>query len=206
MSRATLVGLALAFLTAQTVLADSPDDTRAAIYQSYAFERTGNIDQAMAVLAHVAATPGDYLITIRLGWLNYLRGNYTDSAAYYGKAKQIIPTSLEADLGRLNALMAQNRLDEAAGVAQSVVSVDHFNYYGNLHLARIMRLQGKLEAAERICSDMLAIEPLDVTFLTELGLDKQARNDHGATAVFARVLLLDPENSVAKGALPASAR
>ncbi|MCY2987015.1 MAG: tetratricopeptide repeat protein [Planctomycetota bacterium] len=163
-------------------------------------EKSLNYREAIkTILAKYDANPNDYTFNLRLGWLNYLNGDYRRSGEYYDTAVRLAPQSVEAKLGRLLPLLAGAQYKEAESMADQVVQADPGNYYGNLRLAFALRMQGKLIAANRVVKRMLAAYPADISWLSESGLldVAQSRKDV-ARETFAEVLALDPTNALAK--------
>jgi tetratricopeptide (TPR) repeat protein len=178
-------------------------DIPGAYYRSYEYERTEDYPNAVRALAPVhQAYPQGYTVNLRMGWLFYLNRNYANALEHYETAMRVAPYALEAKLGYLLPLLAQERFADAETFAYQVVSVDYYNYYGNLRLAFALRMQGKLEQAEMVVSKMLTAYPTDVLYLTELALIKAAEGDtDAARSHFSDVLILDPENVTAKAYL-----
>ena len=193
---AALLGIGVAPRAAQ---AQEPD-IAGAYRRSFEYERTQDYQNAVRALAPVyEAYPGGYTVNLRMGWLFYLNGNYNNSVAHYEVATRAQPFALEPKLGHLLPLLAQGRWAEAEGLAYQVVSVDHYNYYGNLRLAVALRMQGKLEAAYQIALKMVGAYPTDVLHLVELAQVNDARGDKDEAArLFGEILILDPENQVAR--------
>lgn len=192
--------LIIALLCASISFGLSDEEIQRAYYKSYNYEKIENYNNAIKALMPVYEEYGNtYTVNIRLGWLYYLQKKYANSFEHYSKAIQIIPTSLEAKTGRLLPLLAQDRYAEAEQEAFVILKIDHYNYYGNVRLAYALRQQKKLDMAEQVNLKMLAIYPLDVTFLTEYALVNHAKGDIAAAVkTFRSVLILDPENVTAK--------
>ncbi len=202
-------GLIIAFFAAvPAAQALTPDEIQSAYYRSYGYERTQAYDDAIKALVPVAdAYPNGYTVNLRLGWLYYLRAGYANAITYYRKALDAVPASLEARLGLLYPLLALGRADEAFLVVQQILAVDRFNYYGNQRLVSLLHLQGKLDQAERVARDMLALFPTDVFFLVELATVRSELGDLAeATGLFKDALILDPENVAARRFLKVSPR
>ncbi|MBM3883188.1 MAG: tetratricopeptide repeat protein [Verrucomicrobia bacterium] len=209
MNTAIWLAFALGLALAATRLAGAPALTeleiREAYHDSYRYEKAQAYDDARkALLPVLSAYPQGYTANLRLGWLYYLSGNYATAKTYYQTAIRVAPASLEAKLGYLLPVLAQERFEEAETVARQITRVDPSNYYGNLRLAFALRHQKKFDLAEEILNRMLALYPTDVAFLTELGLVKlgQAKPEV-ARRIFADILTLDPENVTAKEQLSA---
>lgn len=186
-----------------SALGMSDQAIREAYAKSYSYEKMGNHDDAVKALMPVYAEYGTtYTVNVRLGWLYHLGGKYANSLEHYDKAIKIAPASLEAKLGHLLPLLAQQRFTEAEQEAFQIIRIDHYNYYGNIRLAYALRMQEKYSVAEQVNLKMLALYPLDVTFLTEYALVKHGQGDREtAIKTLHSVLILDPENVTAKNYL-----
>lgn len=178
-------------------------DIQDAYYRSYGYERTEDYMNAIRALSGVFdAYPEGYTVNLRMGWLYYLNGNYANAMVHYETATRVAPYALEPKLGALLPLLAQERYGDAESQAYQIVSVDHYNYYGNLRLAVALRMQNKLAQARQIVAKMLTSYPTDTLYLTQLGLIAAAEgNDEAARATFNDVLILDPESPEAKAFL-----
>lgn len=175
-------------------------DIAGAYHRSFEYERTEAYQDAIRALTPVyEAYPNGYTVNLRMGWLFYLNGNYNNAAAHYEVARSAAPFAIEPKLGQLLPLLAQGRWDEAEAVAYQVVSVDHYNYYGNIRLILALRMQEKFEPAYQIALKMAGVYPTDLTFLEELALLNDARgNKDEAVRLFTDLLILDPENETAR--------
>lgn len=180
-------------------LAQEPD-IAGAYRRSLEMERAQRYQDAIRALAPVyEAYPNGYTVNLRMGWLFYLNGNFNNAIAHYEVAGAAMPYALEPKLGRLLPLLAQERWAEAEALAYQIVSVDHYNYYGNLRLLIALRNQKKLEPAYQIALKMAGAYPTDMYYLVELALVQDARGDKGeAKRLFEDILILYPENETAK--------
>lgn len=139
-----------------------------------------------------------YPSELRLAWLCYTNGNYSNSVIHYQTAIQAAPESLDARLGCLLPMLALQRFAEAESSAKQVLKRYPANYYANLRLAYALRMQGKYEQAELVLNRALALRPTDVSLLLELALVKLARKQNAtAKGLFLDVLTLAPDNAVA---------
>jgi len=178
----------------------TPVEARQSYYSSYRYEKSQNYADAIkALLVVQKADPQDYTVNLRLGWLYHLAGKYANARLHYQKAVSAAPRSIEAKLGYMLPLLAQNRYEQVETVARQVLKRDPGNYYANLRLAYALRMQKKLELALNVVRAMVEFYPTDVSFLTEFGLIKAALGyRHSARRIFSDVLILDPENVTAK--------
>jgi len=193
-----IILLSLFICTALFALTDQ--EIRDAYYKSYNYEKMANYTDAIkAILTVYNEYPEGYTVNLRLGWLYYLNQNYANSLEHYEKAIKISPYSIEAKLGHLLPLLAQERYGDVEKEAFQILNVDYYNYYGNMRLVFALRMQQKLDMAEKIALKILAIYPIDVSFLTEYGLIKFAQGEiDTAVKLFYDILILDPENVTAK--------
>jgi len=175
-------------------------DIQGTYHRSFEYERAEAYQDAIRALSPVyEAYPNGYTVNLRMGWLFYLNGNFNNAAAHYEVARSAAPFALEPKLGQLLPLLAQRRWSAAESVAYEIVSVDHYNYYGNMRLVLALRMQEKLEPAYQIALKMATAYPTDLTFLEEMALLNDARgNKEEAVRLFTDLLVLDPENETAR--------
>lgn len=83
-------------------------------------------DYAEAVRLLMAIYPehqGDYLMNLRLGWLQYVSGKYGESEKYYSAAIDISERrSIEAFLGLTLPMAALGRWDDVESAYRSILS------------------------------------------------------------------------------------
>lgn len=168
--------------------------------KSFQYEKIGRYKDAIKALSAVYNEyPDGYTINLRLGWLYYLSKRYANSIFHYEKAIKINPYSIEAKLGYTLPLLAQERFSDVEKVCYQILYTDFYNYYGNLRLSYVLRMQKKYDLAEKVSKKMLYIYPTDINFLTELGIVEYLKgNKKEAIKIFKNILILDPENSTAK--------
>lgn len=169
-------------------------------HKSFNYEQQKDFKDAIrAIMPVYEAYPNGYTVNLRLGWLYYLLKKYGNSEAHYKKAIKSVPSSAEAKLGLSLPYLAQKRWKEVENLMYEILKTDFYNFYGNLRLAIALRNQGKGDLAEKVSRKMLALYPANVSFLTELGLDLIAQGKNKkAYSIFADVIVLDPENQIAK--------
>ncbi len=175
-------------------------EIKEAYQRSYIYEKSGDYTDAIKALMPVYKSyPNGYTVNLRLGWLYYLAGRYADSELHYKKALQVNPTSVEAVLGLMLPLMAQDKWFQVESLAYRILKTDYYNYYGNLRLSVALRHEKKFSMAESVDRKMLSIYPTDVNFLNELAFSLLGEGKKlYAKTIFENVLILDPENVIAK--------
>jgi len=185
---------------AQAGEAMTEDQIRECYRKSYSAERILDYDGSMKALEPLKDIVAQhYMYSLRLGWLQYLRGAYPEAKAQYQAAIKVAPNSIEAKLGFVLVTLALGRWDEAESICKKILETDANNYYASLRLAFALRMQTKLDQAERIVASMLALYPTDLSFRLEAAYLKVARNQTiEARQAFKDVLLVDPDNALAK--------
>ncbi len=198
--RRLIVSLLIALAIPVSAFSLTYTDIKEAYHRSYIYEKSGDYADAIKALMPVYKSyPNGYTVNLRLGWLYYLAGRYADSEYHYKKALQAIPTSVEAVLGLMLPLMAQDRWSQVESLAYRILKTDYYNYYGNLRLSVALRHQNKFSMAEAVDRKMLTLYPTDVNFLNELALSLLGEGKKlYAKTIFENVLILDPENVVAR--------
>lgn len=179
--------------------ASNDADVAKAITESMQYETALDYANALeAMAAQLKAHPRNYSLNLRAGWLHYLKGEYEKSERDYQQASRIATKSIEAKLGVLLAMLAQEHYKNAESLAEQIIRIDRGNYYANHRLAISLRKLKKFAEAEKIVRKMLVLYPCDTWFMTELGLDEVAQNKaDAAKAIFLDILALDPTNATA---------
>lgn len=191
--------LAAVAILAAPLRAQQPD-IAGGYARSFELEQQQRYQDAIRALAPVyEAYPNGYTVNLRMGWLFYLNANYNNAVAHYEVAGTAAPAALEPKLGLLLPMLAQARWADAEALGYQLVSVDHYNYYGNLRLLIALRMQKKLDAATQIALKMLRIYPTDLYYLVELAKVHDASgNAPEAKRLFGEILILDPRNETAR--------
>jgi tetratricopeptide (TPR) repeat protein len=171
--------------------------------ESLQFQQKQQYKTAIEKMAGIDRTKTtDYVYYLRLGWLYYQSGRYANAESNYLKTIAGAAPAAEAQLGYLLVLMSQGRYEKVEARGKRILEQDRWNYYGNLRVAKALRAQKKLAAAEKLIRQLLILYPTNVAFLTELALIRVAQeNEVGAKQLFYAVLTLDPENVTAKKGL-----
>lgn len=96
--KSLVIQFLLGFILIQGVLAQTTNEIISAFQQSYIQEASGELQKATEVLKSVYAE-NSYEINLRLGWLTYSGGQFTESMAYYRRAIELKPYAIEAKFG-----------------------------------------------------------------------------------------------------------
>lgn len=174
-----------------------------AYYKSYNYEKSGNYKDAIKALKLVYNKYSKaYGVNNRLGYLYRLNAQYKNSITHYKRAVTALPGSLTPKLGLMHVYIQAKNYTESSKIGYQVLSIDYYNYYGNLRLAYALRLSDQLDLAEKVLIKMLTRYPSDVLYLTELGLLRYNQHEIAlAMSIMQEVLILDPENVDARSIL-----
>jgi len=185
------------------LFAFSNKDIQQIYYKSYNYEKMGDYKDAIKVLIPLYNKyPNGYTINLRLGWLFYLKRNYSNSIKHYEKASLILPYSIEPKLALMRDYLALQKFKEVLKIGNIILRGDYYNYYGNYY--EILALKGikDYKTALKIANKMLSLYPTSVLFLNALGEIYYLENKKDlAKKIFENVLILDPNNIIAKSHL-----
>ncbi|OQX97329.1 MAG: hypothetical protein B6I20_12865 [Bacteroidetes bacterium 4572_117] len=91
-----------------------------AFKKTYELEKQGEFKKAVKELKNVYDAKS-YEINLRLGWLNYQAGVFTESVAHYQKAVNLMPYSEEAKFGLIYPKAAIGKWDEVIALYKKIL-------------------------------------------------------------------------------------
>lgn len=183
---------------------NSFDDKLLAFKNSYEQESIGKYTQAISSLIKVYDKyTNDYLINLRLGWLNYLNKDYETSKRYYNKALKLSSdNSIEAYLGLTYPLSAINDWDGVKQAYEKIIDIDENNYTANLRLGQIYLNRKNYLNAKLYLSKVHKFYPSDYESNLSLGWTLYYLGDKSsAKELFINVLTLNPGDESALSGL-----
>lgn len=168
---------------------------RKAFKESYSFEYNKAYAEAIASLTKVH-DDNSYELQLRLGWLNYMNKNYTQSLANYSKAASLKPYAVEAKLGLIKPLSALESWDKVLQAYEEVIKIDPQNYTANYWAGTIYYNRKKYDQASRFFEKIVNLYPFDydanhMLAWTYFNLGKT----NEAKAFFGKALLNRPDDS-----------
>jgi tetratricopeptide (TPR) repeat protein len=134
--RKKIVGLFVCLSLSFFGYGQSDNAVRDALKKSYDSEYQLKYLKAMDDLMGVYE-PSSYELNLRLGWLSYKAGKYTESIGYYKKAIAKMPLSIEAKLGVVYPLGALEKWDQVVDNYLAIIKIDNYNATANYRLALI---------------------------------------------------------------------
>ena len=140
--------------------AQSDNAIREALKKSYDSEYQLKYQKAMEDLMGVYE-PTSYELNVRLGWLSYKAGKYTESIIYYKKAIAKMPLSIEAKLGIVYPLGALEKWDQVVDNYLAIIKVDAYNATANYRLALIYYNRGDYGNSWKYLQKYVNLYPFD---------------------------------------------
>jgi Tfp pilus assembly protein PilF len=120
--------LVLIVIILSALVSSAQDNSKliAAFGDSYAKEKQGKYSEAASALkAHYDAS--SYEINLRLGWLTYLQGKFSESLGYYNKAIELMPYAIEPKLGVVLPAAALGNWNLVMSTYNKILAIDPNN-------------------------------------------------------------------------------
>jgi len=186
-----VTGIALLF-TGQAISQINYKVLQEAFNESYTLE--GKADYPGAINALKAVYDEDsYETNLRLGWLHYLAGLFTESTAYYQKAITLKPYSLEAKFGFAYPASALGNWDQVEAQYGEILKIDPQNTLALYRMGSIYYGREDFIKASTYLEKVINLWPFDYDSMilfawTTLKLGKFRE----AQVLFNKVLLIQP--------------
>lgn len=170
------------------------DETINAFSNSYQFESYKQYDKAIESLKNIYKI-SSYTINLRLGWLTYLKGDYTQSEKYYKQAITIEPKSIEALLGISYPQAAMLNWNDLTTTYQSVLKIDKMNKSANYRLGQLFFNKNEFTKAESHLQTIIVTYPFDYDANVLLAQIKTKQgNIDKAKKLYKNALMYSPNN------------
>jgi tetratricopeptide (TPR) repeat protein len=168
-----------------------------AFSKSYTYEYKQKYDSAILAVRNVYAETS-YECNLRLGWLEYLAGKYSESVTYYKKAIGLMPASTEATWGMINPLSAQEKWTEVEKCYLSILQLDPKNSLAHFRLGSIYYYRKDYVKAKSYFDVSLNLYPFDYdALLMSAWTDYFLGKTNEARTLFNKVLLNKPGDTSA---------
>lgn len=164
---------------------------------SYEFEYAGDYGKAIDVLKKVRADRS-YEVNLRLGWLTYMSGLFTESVSFYQKAISIMPYSIEAKFGFVFPAAALGNWEHVIKQYNDILQIDPRNSTANYRLGLIYYGREDYSTAFKYFEQVVNLYPFDYNATlyfawTNLRLGKIRE----ARVLFNKVLMIQPNDASA---------
>lgn len=190
--------IVIAFITL-SLSAFSQDYTaiQNAFEKSYLYEYSGDYTKAIDQLKEVY-DESSYEVNLRLGWLTYMAGFFTESAAYYQKGIDLKPLSIEAKFGFTYPASALGNWEQVKNSYKEILKIDPQNSVANYKLGSIYYGAEDYTTALKYFEKIINLYPFDYDGLlmyawTNLKLGKFRE----AEVLFNKLLMYQPNDKSA---------
>lgn len=168
-----------------------------AFEKSYLYEYSGDYSKAIDGLKEVYSEE-TYEINLRLGWLTYMAGFFTESTAYYQKAIDLKPLSIEAKFGYVYPASALGNWEQVKKQYNEILKIDDQNTLANYRMGSIYYGNEDYTSALKYFEKLVNLYPFDYDGLvmyawTNLKLGKFRE----AQVLFNKVLMNKPNDESA---------
>ena len=168
-----------------------------AFQDSYIQEATGEFMAAANSLKSVY-DENSYELNLRLGWLTYGAGNFTDAIAYYNKAINLMPYALEPRFGIVYPGAAMGNWSMVILQYEKILEISPNNSIAMHRLGLIYYGREDYESALRFFEKVVNLYPFDYDALTMLAWTHfRLQNTREAKVLFQKALLNTPGGTTA---------
>ena len=192
--KSALEGLGMIKDASNATLVD--EKNLAAIFnQSENFETNKDYKSAIETMNKIY-DKASYEMNLRMGWLQYLAGDYTQSENYYKRAIDIKPNAIEPRKGYTYPLAAENKTDELIVQDTKILDLDALNYDANYYMGLIYYNKKDYQTARKYLDKLVVLYPFAYDGLI---MDARTKYNMGNTAdakvLFEKVLLMTPSDA-----------
>jgi tetratricopeptide (TPR) repeat protein len=168
------------------------EETKNAFQESYIQEATGKTVGAINSLKEVYSEKS-YEINLRLGWLSYQAGNFTESMAYYNKAIDLMPYAIEPRFGVVYPGAAMGNWSMVMEQYEKILEISPNNSIAMHRMGLILYGREEYEEAKKYFEKVANLYPFDYDALSMLGWSYfKLNNFREAKVLFQKALLHTP--------------
>jgi tetratricopeptide (TPR) repeat protein len=199
MKRSTLT--AIFIFLALTVVAQDFTKLTTAFSESYSKEKEGKYGDAVKVLkANYDA--GSYEINLRLGWLTYLQGQFSESLSYYNRAIELMPYAIEPRFGAVLPASSMGNWDIVVSHYNKILETDPNNTVTLYRMGLISYDKKDYKQAYQYFEKVVNLYPFDYQSVLMLAwTNYRLGKTREAKVLFSKALLYYPEDSSAREGL-----
>jgi tetratricopeptide (TPR) repeat protein len=187
-----LIAFAFSEINAQNFV-----EVKDAFQKSYIQEATGNFLEAVNTLKGVY-NEKSYEINLRLGWLTYLQGSFSESKAYYNRAVSLMPYAVESRFGLIYPSAAMGNWSEVITQYLKIIEITPNNSIAMHRLGLIYYGREEYEKALGYFEKVVNLYPFDYDALSMLAwTNYRLNNIREAKVLFQKALLNTPNGTSA---------
>lgn len=168
-----------------------------AFSESYQYEYKAEYSKAIDIIKKVY-DERSYEVNLRLGWLTYLSGLFTESTAFYQKAIKLMPLSIEAKLGYVNPAAALGNWEQVKTQYTEILKIDPKNYVANYRMGLIAYGKKNYSSAAKYFEILANLYPFDYDAIIMYAWTNYFLQKHReAKVLFNKALIIRPNDSSA---------
>jgi tetratricopeptide (TPR) repeat protein len=196
-----LISTFVLVLAAVIVFAQDYAKLTAAFNESYTKEKNAKYAEAASALKALYDEKS-YEINLRLGWLTYLQGQFSESLGYYGKAVELMPYAIEPRLGIVLPASAMGNWDLVVSHYNKILSIDPNNTLVLYRMGLINYERKDYKQAYSYFEKVVNLYPWDHdSVLMFAWANYMLGKTREAKILFQKVLLYNPDDASAKEGL-----
>ncbi len=184
--------LVMVLCVTTSAFSQSEQDMINAFSSSYELEAKGDYSEAIGVLKGVFVEDS-YEVNLRLGWLTYMAGLFSESTPYYQHCIELKPLSVEARLGLINPNAAMGNWTLVENTYHEILEIDPENSTALYRLGSINYGKEDYKTASKYFERLLNHYPFDYdSMLMSAWTYYRMNNMRKAKVLFNKVLLHSP--------------
>jgi tetratricopeptide (TPR) repeat protein len=174
------------------VFAQNEAKLQAAFSKSYQHENSADYKSAINAVKEVYEET-NYDANLRMGWLTYKAGMYTESMGYYAKSINLMPYSIEAKLGYVNPAAAAGLWEKVIDQYHKILVIDPQNTTVNYRMGLYCYNKKDYKSAYGYFEKVVNLYPFDYdSELMFAWTNFQLGKFREAKIIFNKVLLMSP--------------
>ncbi len=192
----SLLFLCVFFLNA-FVFAQDESKIIKAFEESYSLETKGEYAKSIEKIKSVFDSES-YEMNLRLGWLHYKLGRFTESMTYYQKAMDLMPYSEEAKFGMINPATALGKWEQVINLYNKILEISPKNTSANYYLGTIYYGKKEYQKSYDYFKVVVDLYPFSYDGLLMFAWSNlQLGKMREAKVLFNKVLMISPNDSSA---------
>lgn len=166
---------------------------------SYNYEKKGEYNKAIDEVKKVLSEKNyEYEVNLRLGWLYYASGRFTDAVAYYQKAIDIMPLAIEPRMALVTPAAQLGNWDQVQAQYVKVLEIDPNHSTANYRLGLIYYGKKDYDKAFKYFEKVVNLYPFSYDGLLMFAWTNYFKGKTGqAKILFNKVLMLSPGDTSA---------
>lgn len=180
------------FITSASAQSTSFETTIKGFQASYMNEATGNLQGGIEALKNVY-DEDSYEINLRLGWLSYSAGLFTEAASYYNRAIGLKPFAIEPRFGVILPTAAMGNWETVINQYKKILEIAPSNTIAMHRLGLVYYGRKEYVKSEVLFDKVVNLFPFDYDGLSMLAWTKfQLKKYREAKVLFNKALMNSP--------------